>query len=137
MKHIDYLYFNIYSYFYRISLYKRSLNHRMQTMYLFSLGSGGWLLLLESIYLRFIKHTRFASPGESAVFSSSLYFLTAAFYYYIFILRDRDLMIFGKYQELSDKNPNGKRDFIISLTVLAFPYAVLMAFAVIFPRHSQ
>jgi hypothetical protein len=106
-------------------------------MYLFSLGSGGWLLLLESIYLRFIRHTRFASQGESAVFSSSLYFLTAAFFYYIFIIKERDVKIFGQFQELSDRNPRRKRDFIVSLTVLAFPYAVLMVFAVIFPRHSQ
>jgi hypothetical protein len=109
----------------------------MQTMYLFSLGSGGWLLLFESLYLRFIKHTRFASQAESAVFSSSLYFLTAAFFYYIFIIRERDLKIFGDYQVHSDRNPNRKRDFALSLTVLAFPYVVLMVFAVIYPRHIQ
>jgi hypothetical protein len=108
----------------------------MQTMYLFSLGSGGWLLMLESIYLHFIKHTRFASPGEAAVFSTSLYLLTAAFSYSIFIIKARDLKIFGKYQELSEQNPQRGRDFIISLLVLAFPYVVLMAFAFIFPRHG-
>ena len=49
MKHIDYLYFNIYSYFYRISLERQNANARIQAMYLFSLGSGGWILLMESL----------------------------------------------------------------------------------------
>ena len=139
MKHIDYLYFNIYNYFYRLSHYRQSLtnNFRTQTMFLFSLGSGGWLLLIESIYLKFIKHTRFASPMQSMVFASSIYLLTAALFHYIFIVKDRDQKIYGKYEFLAEEHPNQKRHFLISLFVLAFPYLVLAAFALIFPRTHQ
>src|SRR5579859_3448463 len=135
MKHIDYLYFNIYNYFYRLSLYRRSLNFRSQAMYLFSIGSGGWLLLLESIYLHFVKHTRFASPMQSMIFASSIYILTAALFHYIFIVKDRDQAIYGKYEELADQHPKQKRHFLISIFVLALPYLVLAFFAIIFPRH--
>jgi hypothetical protein len=136
MKHIDYLYFNIYNHFYRISRYGQSFNARVQTMYLFSLGTGGWLLLLQAIFLH-VKHTRFASRAESTVFAGSLYMLTAALSNYIFIIKDRDLKIFGKYEELANQNPKRKWHLIISFIILVIPYLVLLTFAVFFPRHEQ
>ena len=135
MKHVDYLYFNIYNYFYRMSQYRPMLNPRLQAMYLFALGSGGWLLLLESLYLHFIRHARFTSKGESMFFASSLYLLTALLFHYIFIVRDRDQKIFGRYEELSEQNPNGRRHLRISMLVLAMPYAGLITLAILFPRH--
>jgi hypothetical protein len=135
MKHIDYLYFNIYNYFYRIGLYKENFNARTQAMYLFSLGSGGWLLLMQSMYLHFIKHTRFASRIESTIFAASIYMLTASLFNYIFIVKHRDLKIFGKYEELSNQNPKRKVHLIISASILLMPYALLLVFAVLFPRH--
>ena len=132
LNHIDYLYFNIYNYFYRIN--RQGLNFRTQAMYLFSLGSGGWLLLFESIYLHFVKHTRFASPMQSMIFASSIYVLTAALFHYIFIVKDRDQKIFGKYEELAEANPKQKRHLIISVGVLVLPYIALIAFAIAFPR---
>ncbi|HTI12030.1 MAG TPA: hypothetical protein VL832_25830 [Puia sp.] len=137
MKHIDYLYFNIYNYFYRLSQYRQSVNPRMQAMYLFSLGSGGWLLFLESLYLHFIRHSRFTSPGQSAFFAASLYLLTAFLFHYIFIIKDRDLKIFGKYEETSSQHPKRKWHFILSVGVLILPYLGLVSFAVFFPRHGQ
>ena len=137
MKHIDYIYFNIYNYFYRISQYRQSFNTRIQAMYLFSLGSGGWLLLLQSLYMHLVKHSRFASQAESAVFAVVIYILTAVFFNYIFIVKDRDLKIFGKYEELSNRNPKRKRHFIISVGILVMPYIALASLAIFFPRHGQ
>ena len=135
MKHIDYLYFNIYSYFYRTSLDRQNFNTRIQTMYLFSLGSGGWLLLLESLYLHTLRHSWFSSQGQSGLFAVSLYALTAALFYNIFIIKDRDLEIFGKYEESWNQNPKRKRHFIISVFVLLIPYLMLISLAVFFPRN--
>ncbi len=137
MKHIDYLYFNIYSYFYRTGLFSQSLNARTQAMYLFSLGTGGWLLLLQALYLHVIKHSRFSSKGESTFFAASIYMLTTVLFNYIFIIRHRDLKIFGKYEELSNQNPKRKIHFIISISILLLPYLALLSFAVLFPRHGQ
>ena len=137
MKHVDYLYFNIYNYFYRMNLYRQSVNHRIQAMYLFSLGLGGWLLLMESIYLHTIKHSRFTSPIESTIFASSIYLLTAAFFNYIFIVRDRDQKIYGKYEEKFMQNPKRKQHFFISLGILILPYLAMISFAVLSPRHGQ
>jgi hypothetical protein len=136
MKHVDYLYFNIYNYFYRTSQYRQTSNPRTQAMYLFSLGSGGWLLLMESIYLH-IKHTRFESPIQSSFFAGSIYLLTALLSNYFFIIKDRDQKIFGKYIELADRNPRQKQHLLISAGVLAMPYIVLACFALFMPRHGQ
>jgi hypothetical protein len=136
MKHVDYLYFNIYNYFYRLSHHRNVINPRMQAMYLFSLGSGGWLLLLESLYLHLLKHSRFVSPAQSTVFAGSIYMLTAFFFYYIFIMSGRDIKIFGRYEQTFNKNPRRKLHFILSIGVLVLPYLVLASFAIVFPRHS-
>jgi hypothetical protein len=136
MKHIDYIYFNIYSYFYRISLERQNVNARVQAMFLFSLGSGGWILLMETLYLHLIRHSWFPSPAESMVFASSIYLLIALFFNYIFIVKDRDQKIFGKYEELFTENPKRQRHFIISLSVLIMPYLVLMVSGIIFRRHG-
>ena len=135
MKHIDYLYFNIYNYFYRISQYRQTSNPRIQAMYLFSLGTGGWLLLLESLYLHGIKHTRFSSKGESAIFAFSLYMLTTFLFHYIFIVRDRDQKIFGKYEKFANRNPKRKWHLLVSAIVLVIPYLAMAGMAIFSPRH--
>ena len=135
MRHIDYVYFNIYSYFYRVSQYRPNFNPRMQAMYLFSLGLGGWLLFFESSYLHFVNHSRFASKMESTVFAGAIYMLTAGIFHYIFIMRDRDLKIFGKYEALVGGHSKRRLHFILSLSVLLLPYVLMGVSAFLFPRH--
>lgn len=137
MKHIDYLYFNIFNYFQKSGLDRQSFNSRIQAMYIFSLGLGGWLLLLESSYLHFVKHARFSNRGASALFAASLYFLTALLFNYIFITKERDLKIFGKYEMLSEENPNRKLHLTLSIGILILPYLGLGTFAIFFPRYGQ
>lgn len=135
MKHIDYLYFNIYSYCYRLSQYRQSFNTRIQAMYLFSLGSGGWLLLLESLYLHFVKHNRFNSRLESIFFALAIYGLTAMLFNYIFIVKDRDQKIVDKFEQESEGRQRSWH-LPLSLAVLVLPYLVMMGFALFLPRHS-
>ena len=135
MKHIDYLYFNIYSYCYRLSQYRDSFNTRIQAMYLFSLGSGGWLLLFESLYLHFIKHNRFNSRMESIVFALAIYGLTAMAFHYIFIVKDRDQKIVDKFVKKLEQHPRQNWHLLLSLGILVLPYLVLMSLAFLLPRH--
>ena len=132
---VDYLYFNIYNYFYRISLDRHHVNPRMQAMYLFSLGSGGWLLLLESIYLHFIRHVRFTSRGQSMLFAGSIYMLTALLFHYIFIVKDRDQKIVDKFEQQSEAKPAPVWHLYLALGFLAIPYLTMMGFALFLPRH--
>jgi hypothetical protein len=135
VKHIDYLYFNIYSYFYRSSSDSQVFNPRLQAMYMFSLGLGGWLLFFESMYLHFWKHSRFESKMQSSIFAGMIYMLTAAFFNYIFIIRDRDQKIFGKYESMVGGHKRRKLHLTLSISVLLLPYALMTVLAVMFPRH--
>jgi hypothetical protein len=135
MKHIDYLYFNIYSYCYRLSQYRQSFNTRIQAMFLFSIGSGGWLLLFESLYLHLVKHNRFNSRPQSVLFALVIYGLTAMLFHYIFIVKDRDQKIVDKFEERFSENPPRSWHLIASIGILALPYMVLMGFAFFLPRH--
>jgi len=69
--------------------------------------------------------------------ASGIYALTALLSNYIFIVKDRDQKIYGKYEELSDKNPRRNRHLIISIGILMLPYLVLLGFAIFHPRHAE
>ena len=136
MKHIDYLYFNIYNYFNNTGVCRQNFNARFQAMYLFALGTGGWLLFLQAAYLH-INHSRFSSRGESTLFAGMILMLAGALSNYIFIIKQRDMEILEKYESLSNENPRMKKDFIISLCILLLPYLALLSFAILSPRYSQ
>src|SRR5713226_631905 len=97
---IDYLYFNIYNYLYRISPFRQNPSARLLAMYLFSLGSGAWLLVFEALYLHLVRHSWFPSKAGSTFFAISVYSLSAVLSHYIFIVKDRALRILDKYDEL-------------------------------------
>lgn len=130
MKHIDYLYFNIYSYFYRSGPERLNHHARIQAMYFFALGSGGWLLLLESLYLHQLRHCWFTSKVTSGLFAISLYLLTAILSNYIFIVRDRDLKIFGRYDDQTMARSKRKLHFFLSVAILVVPYVLMLSFAI-------
>ena len=134
MKPIDYLYFNIYNHFYQRS-YASQFFVRIQAMYLFSLSVGGWMLLMETAYLRMIRHSWFSSKPLATIFAATVYLLTAFIFNHIYIVNERDRKIFGKYEEEWDRNPNKKRDLIISVFVIVVPYLFLVSISIFFPRH--
>jgi hypothetical protein len=105
-------------------------------MYLCSLGLGGWLLLLESLYLHLIKHAWFASQSVSMIYSASIYLLSAVLFNHIFIVKDRDLKIFGKYEARANRHPkNRKWHLLFSVSILLMPYLVLLFNVIFFPKH--
>jgi len=135
MKPIDYLYFNIYNHFYQRSYQARDFYARILAMYLFSLSAGGWLLLMETIYLRMYRHSWFTTKPGATIFAATVYLLTALIFHHIFIVNERDRKIFGKYEEKWDRNPYKKRDLLISAFVIVAPYIFLVSLAKFFPRH--
>ena len=136
MKPIDYLYFNIYNHFYQRSYTDRDFNARIQTMYLFALSAGGWILFLEAAYLRIMMHAWFISKPVATIFAATVYLFTALVFHHIFIVHERDRKIYVKYEGSWDSNPNKKRDLLISVFVVLAPYVFLFTLAFLFPRHS-
>jgi hypothetical protein len=104
-------------------------------MYLFSLSVGGWMLLMETAYLRMIRHSWFTTKPGASIFAATVYLLTALIFNHIFIVNERDRKIFGKYEGEWDRNPNKKRDLMISVFVIVVPYLFLVSLSIFFPRH--
>jgi hypothetical protein len=135
MKPIEYLYFNIYNHFYQRSYNSQDFYARIQAMYLFSFSAGGWVLFLEAAYLRMIRHSWFTSKPGATIFAATVYVLTALVLHHIFIVKERDRKIYGKYEEAWDRNPRKKRDLLISVFVIVAPYLFLVSLTKFFPRH--
>ena len=137
MKQIDYFYFNIYNHFYRRSVQMQDLSARLQAMYLFSICAGGWLLLVEAVYLRVFRHSWFTSRPVSMLFAASVYLLTALISHHIFIVKERDQHIFGKYKQAWHSSAHQKRDLLVSAFLIVVPYVLLFSLARIFPKHGN
>src|SRR6516225_8905910 len=69
MKPLAYPYFIIYNHFNRKSHSLQDYSARLLTMYLFSLSAGGWLLFLEAVNLRILKHYWFSSKEGASLFA--------------------------------------------------------------------
>jgi hypothetical protein len=135
MKPIEYLYFNIYNHFYQRSVHPQDFYARIQAMYLFSFSAGGWILFLEAVYLRLIRHSWFSSKPGATIFAATVYILTALVLKHIFIDNERDRRIFEKYESGWDRNQKKKRDLLISVFVIVAPYLFLISLAKFFPRN--
>ncbi len=135
MKPIDYLYFNIYNHFYQRSISSQDYLARMQAVYLFSFSAGGWVLFLEAVYLRIIKHSWFTTKPGATIFAATVYILAAIILNHIFVVNERDRMIYEKYEGRLDNDQTKKRDFLISVFVMAIPYVLLVTLSILFPRH--
>ena len=136
LKPIEYLYFNIYNHCYQRSSHSGEFLARFQAMYLFSLSVAGWILLMQTVYLRMIEHSWFSSRPGAMTFAVTIYLLTAAISHRIFIIKEQDQKIFGKYEESWNNSPYKKRDLMISLFIMVVPYILLVSIATFFPRES-
>jgi hypothetical protein len=95
-------------------------------MYLLSLSAGGWILFLQSLLLRFIRHGWFASKAVAMFNALSIYTVITVLFYQIFIQQERDQKIFDKYINKWENNPNKKRDLFIASFVAAAPYLSML-----------
>jgi hypothetical protein len=136
VKKFDYVYFNIYQYYSSNSHISNAFAVRLKCMYLLSLSAGGWILFLQSIFFRFIRHGWFASQFVGMVNALSIYTIITYLFYRIFIVEERDQKIFDKYINAWEENPNKKRDLFVTSFIAAVPYVAMIGIK-IFIRCSM
>jgi len=134
MKQVEYLYFNIYCHFSKRSYFSDPLFVRLQIMYLLCFSAGGWILFLETLYLRFLRHAWYSSQAVAMLFAMSVYLGIGILFHRIFIVNEYDQKIYNKYAQAWDRNPNKKRDLFISAFIAVMPYLLMMALKLVFPR---
>ena len=127
VRNFEYVYFSIYLYYSRQSHVPNCMAVRLKCMYLFSLSAGGWILLLQSIFFRFIRNGWFSSHAAAMFTALCIYTTITYFFYHTFIVQERDQKIFDKHINRWNDNPNKKRDLFIASFIAAVPYMSMMA----------
>jgi hypothetical protein len=101
-------------------------------MYLLSLSAGGWILLLQSIFFRFVRNGWFSSHMAAMINALTTFTIITVLFYRIFIVEERDQKIFDKYISSWNNNPNKKRDLFIASFVAAVPYLSMLCIKLFF-----
>lgn len=133
MKHFEYLYFNLYNYYYQRNQDLTTLSARLLTMYTVALSTGGWILLAQAIFLRLVRHSWFASQSMAMSFAILVYVCMALVFYRIFIVNNYDEKIYNKYEASWTNNPNKDRELLFSVFVAIAPYLLLLSLKIFVP----
>lgn len=134
MKRLEYVYFTIYYHNSQRSYFPDSTYVRFKSMYLLSLSVGGWILFLQTLFLRFVKNAWFSSQGGSMFYALAVYTSITFLFYRIFIVNGHDQKIFHKFESYWANNPNKKRDLVLATFIAAIPYVLLIGMKLFFPR---
>lgn len=132
MKQLEYAYFHIYHFYYQRNQGLTSLPARMQTMYTVSISAGGWVLLLQTIFLRLVRHAWFTSQDAAMIFAIAVYLGAALLCYRIFITRSYDEKIYQKYETDRANKPGG---LLFAFMMVTAPYILLALFKQFFPAQ--
>ncbi len=103
-------------------------------MYLLSFSVGGWILCLQTLFLRLVKNAWFTSQQGAMIFSLSMYTCVTAFFYWLLIMQGVDQKIFNKYESKWNNNTNKNRDLAIAFSIATIPYLILVLVKIFFPR---
>jgi hypothetical protein len=127
LKFIDYLYFNIYRWYYKMETDGRKVDPQNLTSMWFGICISGWCLFGNIIYSHYFQK-------NSAEFNKLILFFIAFTSYaivnYIFSSNDRYLKVYNKYISSADNKSKGKLIFF-SFAFMLLPY-ILIPFIFIF-----
>lgn len=135
MKRLEFVYFNIYNYYYQRNQDLTSLPARLKAMYIVSLSAGGWVLFVQAIFLRWIRHAWFASQSLALAFALFVYLSTALIFYRVFIINNYDEKIYTKYEPSWTSNPNKLSGLLCAVFVAITPYILLLSLRLFFSGH--
>jgi magnesium-transporting ATPase (P-type) len=103
-------------------------------MYILAISVGGWILLLQTCILRFVRNAWFESHPSAMFYALVVYAAITALFYRILIINEVDQKISEKYADAWYHNPNKKRDMVVVFFVAAAPYILMMFLKMFFPR---
>jgi hypothetical protein len=126
VKKFEYVYFTIYNYCSQQSYFPGGLAVRLQSMYLLALSAGGWILFLQSLFLRFVRNVWFTSHPVAMLSALCVYLSVAFVFYRILIVNEHDQKIIDRVERKWNNNPNKRRDSMIAFLVAAAPYILMI-----------
>jgi hypothetical protein len=130
MRSVNYLFFNIYNWFYKDGMYNRRINPSLQAVSMFAIGTVLWLILIFNIVTHIFNIVNVYNSTERLTIGL-IVLVIMAFYNYYFISSDRYLRIYDQFKDFSKGSKNKRRDLIISFVILLFPFPIIVTWAYI------
>lgn len=127
---IEYLFFNIYNWYYEMSLYRPQVKAGPLTILMLSACNIGWIVLLFSVTVQEIMHRQFNTKTLGYIAFGIMIFFQYVFNR-IFIDNFRYLDIYNKYKDYSKSNPHKKRDTFVSFSIIFLPYFLIILYGVL------
>lgn len=129
MKYIDYIYFNIYSWYNDMKKAGRKVNPQSLTSMAFGICIGGWFILITVFYLQYNNHKVFISDFKKYIFIF-VTLISAGLINEFYSSNNRFQKVYNKYIN-TVKPQNRKKTFLFSLLIIFLPYIILVLFGVL------
>lgn len=136
VKHLEYVYFNVYNYCHQRNQHLTTIPARLQTMYIISMSAGGWVLFAQAIFLRLVRQAWFSSQALAMSFAMLSYLCITFLFYHIFIVNSYDEKIINKYESATTNGTNNRTGLIWSFLAAAAPYLLMVSLKLFFPRQQ-
>jgi hypothetical protein len=127
-KRFEYLFFNVYNWYYKMKLSGRNVDPGMLTVSAFAICCSMWGLVIYAFCDRlFIHHylgQKILAPIVIIVWVISYYLFSNAL-----LDNYKYLDIYNKYKEYAATNAKAKRDTLLSILFLVLPVIVMVIYA--------
>jgi len=133
MKRFEYAYFQIYNYYHQRNQALTTLAPRMQAMYVASVSVGGWVLLIQTLLLRFVRNAWFSSQDVAMAFAMAVFLGTTFLFHRILIVNNYDEKIYNKFEARWNDHPNKQRAFAGAILMTAAPFLLMFFLKILFP----
>jgi hypothetical protein len=116
MKYINYWYFNIYCWYYRMKENGRNVDPVGTTCFAFAMSIAGWAMFFIFTYFDF---KRTSIPSNCTIAISVVMFIAWAIINEYYLTNNRYLEIFNQYS-------SGKKKIGLSIFLLVLPYLLII-----------
>lgn len=131
MKVIDYVYVNIFRWYYKDGLYNRKADPNTMTAFMFGIWLGGLGMLASFIYSDLTRHVQFYKIKESAMYITIICSILFAILINEFYLKqNRYLNLYHSYIS-KNKMGNKYKGIVYSFLFILLPYLLLGIYGII------
>lgn len=129
MKLINYIYFNIYNWYFEMKTDGRKVNPQSLTSMAFGLCVGGWVILFTVFYLQFITQ-KVLIPDLVKYIIGFVILISAGLINEFYSSGNRYQKIYKEYIS-GDIVKNKKKGVLLSFLFIFLPYFILVMFGII------
>jgi hypothetical protein len=132
MKLLTYLFYNLYSWYYKDGNYKRSITPWFQAVSGLAVGCMGWFFLLSAVYYHYVLNSYQIKIPNVVFFLIALFFFTI--FYSLFAKDKKYERIYAEYKYFDEKGKTKGR--FIAIMFMVFPWLLSMILSLIWHKMT-